>query len=318
MPHQRVRSFTPEADERVSLGGSPSFLYTMIPVAIQSRISNLPSLRRSISAYSIRPTPPIYSPRWLGPQSHELPVCASLLDSSRPSSADSTPSAALCPQMRESETGTDWKYANQGLSLLETAVAEARYPLQTDNNRAFSRQLYIHALTYLLRGLPSELSEEEATSLRTAIPPTLNLPYRAPTNNCCSAPSASKTPSNPSLLHRVLASGIVHLFLLLSFLLPYIKLLLRTAYHYERTHHICEKILSSSIDAADQVGKRSFSIMESVLRAGNGKLGESLAGMLAWWVEGISGGVHEGIGAGMAIVGRRERETLEVGGPKGW
>ena len=39
-----------------------------------------------------------------------------------------------------------------------------------------------------------------------------------------------------------------------------------------------------------------------VLGAGNGRVGGFILGALAWWVEGISGGIHEGLGEGMAIV----------------
>ena len=192
-----------------------------------------------------------------------------------------------------------------GLSLLETAVQEA----QRSNNGdpAFARQLYIHSLAYLLRGLPSDMSEAEAASLRPGITPILERDHIG-----CSSKSSSSgndPATSPSLLHRLLASGIVQLFILFSFILPYVKYFLRSAYRYERANHICERVFAASMDALDRVGRQGFGLAGSILNSGDGRIGGILVGVCAWWIDGISGGIHDGVGAGMAIMGNRERAS---------
>ena len=61
----------------------------------------------------------------------------------------------------------------------------------------------------------------------------------------------------------------------------------------------------------EQIGKRGWDIGGALFRAGNGRLGGVVVDSAAWWVEGISGGVCEGVGEGIGILGmgrgRRQR-----------
>ena len=188
-----------------------------------------------------------------------------------------------------------------GLTLLESAIAEAQYP--DENSRVFARQLYIHSLTYLLRGLPEELSSVEVASLRTALPIALqNHENKEP-----DAIEPNHPPTQPpSLLHRLLASGIVQLFVFFRVVLPYLRTVLQSAYQYERTHHLSERAFASGIAAADRVGRRGAGLMDTLLSSGNGKMGGLLVATIVWWIEGISGGINEGVGQGMAILGKQD------------
>ncbi|MCJ1305589.1 hypothetical protein MMC08_008404 [Hypocenomyce scalaris] len=301
-----------------------SRIFTILPVAVQARIPRLTSLRRSISAYSLPLSTPLATPK-----SHMLIASADssfaqdILEPKRP-----PPSDPSSPAPREggldTGTGTGWKYANQGtdplllgygetvtltiaqgLSLLETAVTESQSANPRD--QAFARQLYIHALAYLLQGLPNELSDQEAMNLRAALPQIVRQDTRDSIREGSNPKPDSAT--EPSLLHRLLASGIVQLFLFIQFILPYVKYFFCWAYQYEREHRVSEKLLSSSIDTVEHLGKRSFEVGDALLKIGNGRLGGVVIDTAAWWIEGISGGVHEGVGEGVAILGMRRGQS---------
>ncbi|MCJ1224990.1 hypothetical protein MMC12_001637 [Toensbergia leucococca] len=275
-----------------------SLLSAILPLAVQARFSHLPSIRRSFSAYGLRRRGRAKSfTSHCRTGSHGSSSDSSMTDDDRPSSSKSSPPVLLSPA---AEKGAGWKYANQGLNLLEAAVTESRYP--EDSDKAFARQLYIHALSYLLKGLPRDLGEEEIRTIQLSMPPSIQQP-RSEEKSLDQAHSHAET--EPSLLHRLLASGIIQIFLFFQLVLPYVKIFLQNAYKYERAHHISEKILATSIDTADNLSKKSLNVVEVILTTGNGRVGELLAGMLAWWIEGITGGIHEGVGEGMTILGAR-------------
>ena len=194
---------------------------------------------------------------------------------------------------------------SSGLNLLESAISESQYP--NSDNQAFARQLYINGLTYLLRGLPSQLSASESLSLQSALPGSLQAGVINGVQTSSSNPSVLRSRSEPtrSLLHRLLASGIVQLFLTLSFLLPHIKVLLRAIYRYERSHRLSERVFAASVDAVDGFGRRGVGVVDAILNSGNGRVGELLAACVAWWIEGISGGVKEGVDEGLIVLGMR-------------
>jgi len=198
-----------------------------------------------------------------------------------------------------------------GMNLLGSAVTEAQDP--GNDNQAFARQLYIHAMGYLLQGLPQNLSEAEAKTLQASIPSSLQIDDTRRDGKASSETTGSPPP--PSLLHRLLASGIVQLFIFLSFIIPYIKICIRAAYRYERTHRISERVFAAGVDIMNQVGQRSFGIARTVMQIGNGKIGALMAGTCAWWIEGISGGIHDGVGEGMAIMGAQGTRMSQL---RGW
>lgn len=59
----------------------------------------------------------------------------------------------------------------------------------------------------------------------------------------------------------------------------------------------------TGIEAADAVGRRGADIARAVLWKGDRRVGELLVGGVWWWVDGICGGVQEGVGVGMARIG---------------
>ena len=178
-------------------------------------------------------------------------------------------------------------------------------------NASFARQLYIHAITYLLRALPTDLTTEEQLSIRSSLPSGVVEPFRLEVNPEYNSPAQSAENNQPSLLHRTLASTIIQIFIFFQFILPYLKYLLHSAYQYDREHKISEKVLSQGIEAVDIIGKQGLTLTGAIYGMGDGKVGQMITETVAWFVEGCIGGIHEGIGEGMVIMGARRKQAVE-------
>jgi hypothetical protein len=191
---------------------------------------------------------------------------------------------------------------------LRNAGYEAQQP-QADGRLA--RSLYVNALVYLLDALPPDLSTEETSMLKHHIPEPVKAsltPYPQPPQYL--PDGNNKYNSHPrSYLHRLLASTIVQIFILLRFLLPYARLLLRQIYAYERTHRITERILTTTLDTADGLGKGSVNIGVAVCKLNEGRVGAALSSFAAWWIQGVAGGIYEGVGEGMMHLGLLGKES---------
>ncbi|KAG4413647.1 hypothetical protein IFR04_013225 [Cadophora malorum] len=318
----------------------PSMLYSLLPSAVQSRLPRLPSIRRSVSMYGMSRK---RKPAALRPSSGSSTSSASsgirtpergytsamVLSDTRTMMADdglvdyfvehvSSDEETVMPrkgrtqnmELTENKSGIGWKYANQGLSLLSLAVEESSTISQDPafGNASFARQLYLHALTYLIRALPTDLTTEEQLSIRSSLPQGVVEPLRLEVNGF-SQPPASASDSQPSLLHRTLASTIVQFFIFAQFVLPYIKYLLSAAYQYDREHKISEKVLSQGIETVDTLGKAGLSWTGAIYGMGDGKVGQVITKTAAWFVEGVTGGIHEGVGEGMVIMGAPRRSS---------
>lgn len=53
----------------------------------------------------------------------------------------------------------------------------------------------------------------------------------------------------------------------------------------------------------DTLGRRGLLVSEAVLGVGDGKVGRMMADVLSWLIDGVTGGIHEGLGQGMVIIG---------------
>ncbi|KAI9833777.1 MAG: hypothetical protein M1819_003510 [Sarea resinae] len=231
-------------------------------------------------------------------------------DEDRPNTADSSPPSF---GVSESKTGIVWKYANQGSNLLRLSVEESSsISVLDDRNAAFGRQLYLHALTYLLRGLPTDLSVEEQSTLQRAVPLCVFKSIKSGNSDQqLAVPSAQSKDrfDQPSLIHRILASIIVQLFILFQCILPYLKLLARSVYSYDRDHQVSERLVAAGADTMDKVSKRSLELGTAVLQMGDGKVGQTLNELAIWWLEGVAGGICQGIGEGMIILGNGKQNV---------
>lgn len=317
-----------------------SMLFSMLPTAVQSRLSRLSSIRRSVSMYGLanrRKSVPEQSRPSSGRSStgSRTPdgtytnalvlsdartrvandeVAGYLVESA---SSDEESTTDLRTKRRdagmeiaESKSGIGWKFANQGLSLLSLAVDESSTISQNPDfgNASFARQVYIHAVTYLLRALPADLTTEEQMTVRGALPPGVVQPLQLNPQYYSEAPPM-RPATPPSLLHRTLASTIIQLFTFFQFILPYLKHLLAAAYQYDREHKISEKVVSQGIETVDSLGRTGLSLTGAIYGMGDGRVGHMIAETTAWVVEGVTGGIHEGVGEGLVIMGAAPRKS---------
>ncbi|KAH7021696.1 hypothetical protein B0J12DRAFT_687398 [Macrophomina phaseolina] len=318
---------------------APSTTFTILPAPIQSWIPRLQSIRQRISGFRSRPpgahsrcssaevsgtqlTPPCYASTSSSAgmrrgssvsDGDTLQTVSDVLLDEQPSSSASTP---VVPKYRsfEMQSGINLKCANQGLSLLTSALQEYSSPESSDDGTlSLSRQLYLHAVTYLLRGLPSNLNVEETMFLETSLPPhmthTTKLVYvGAPSGQQVrpygrdSTSQSPHPPPEPSWLHRLLASSIIQLFLLFRFILPYVKLFIGHAYQYERKHRLSEGLVSWSMNTVGELGRRGIQFTTTIWQMNDGKVGHAINDFTVWWLRGVTGGIHEGISKGFMIL----------------
>lgn len=273
-------------------------LASFLPIAVKSRLPRLPSLRRKSSSlvYGLESrSAPASGARTPEEEfSDELVVATGGAMYASEEEGDITTRKGTT--VREEESGIDWKFANRGMNSLAVAVDEASTLSTTPRfgNASFARQAYIHALVYLLQGLPTNLGPEERLSIRTALPAGV---VPSPSS------SYSSTEPAPSLLHRTLAFTIIQLFLLFQFLLPYIKYFVGVVYEYEREHKIGETVWRTGIEG----GKKGVEGVGALLEMGDGRVGKAAA----YVVEGVAGGIHEGLGLGMAALGQGNGSALQ-------
>ncbi|KAI4233555.1 MAG: hypothetical protein LQ349_004334 [Xanthoria aureola] len=182
-----------------------------------------------------------------------------------------SPEAASLDQEEVEATIFNPKYAQQSLVLLQSSLH------QHAQDPTFARQLYIHAVVYLLQGLPpsSSLSDSEKTSLGSALPRCLLLPSSSSTlrhdnHDDESKPSgtsrksaqdstANKTLSSPddddedenqtqpttipaTLLHRALSSTILLLIICIHALTPHLLAFSAVLRHYDREYNIQARV----------------------------------------------------------------------------
>ncbi|KUM57273.1 hypothetical protein ACN42_g9917 [Penicillium freii] len=208
----------------------------------------------------------------------------------------------------ETASGLRWNRVVPAFNLLRSAGYEAQQP-QPDGRLA--RSLYVNALVYLLDALPPDLTAEETSMLQRNIPEPVKVgltTYPPPPEYMDGADHKIR-PQQRSYLHKILASTIVHLFILLRFIIPYAKVLMRQLYEYERTHRITERIVTTTLEAADGLGKGSANIGAAVCKFNEGRVGVALTNFAAWWMEGVAGGIYEGVGEGMVHLGLLGKEA---------
>lgn len=311
---------------------SSSLLYTSLPHILQCRIPRLPSLRRTASSCSRAAlghrrydschsrtstdseTPP--------PSYRATPRNSTLLveydddqeefHSLPPSRPSSSGSATPRPPLGAEESGIRWRYARHGHVLLETCLREETSFGSREAD--FNRKLYLDSLAYLLHGLPEQLTEIEVASLQSTLPVSIllhesNQPGVAAGLELSRQVSVSSNEprqrQEPTWLHHVVSSLTLYAVLAISFLLPYLQLLLRQAYAYDRKYRISDQIIAQGWMAADVVGKNTVILANSLCAMNDGQVGMKMRDMGMWWLQGVSGGLYEGVGEGMQVLGLR-------------
>jgi len=120
-----------------------------------------------------------------------------------------------------------------------------------------------------------------------------------------------------SVLQSIVAHVTLSVFLTISFLLPYIQLMLRQAYRYDRKHKISGRLIAQSIVAADSLNRQTCGLVNDVCALDEGRVGVAVKEMGVWWLQGVSGGVYEGLGEGMQVLGLRSNANADGNGVVG-
>ncbi|KAH8642297.1 hypothetical protein IG631_05239 [Alternaria alternata] len=183
-----------------------------------------------------------------------------------------------------------------------------------ETSATLTRQLYVHGVTYLLRGLPSKLTPEETSNIQAALPQDLVETRHSADTHALLAVSQHTTathrapPRDPTILHRLTATLVLQSFILMQFLLPYIKLFLSHTYQFERKHQITKRLVNTSVATVDDIGRKTLRLSQTVYQMNDGMVGQVINEVAVWWVRGITGGVQEGIAEGLRVVRVEERE----------
>ena len=155
------------------------------------------------------------------------------------------------------------------------------------------------------------MSAEEEESIREALPGAIGDLRSRDKNALVRTQSGSLRRTGPtarvrqSILHQWVAATTLYIFLVVSFVLPYLQLLLRQAYQLDRKHKISDRVLAQSMLIADSMGKRTLTLAASVCAMNDGKVGDSMREAGVYLVQGFSGGVYDGLGEGMQALGLR-------------
>lgn len=172
-------------------------------------------------------------------------------------------------------------------------------------------------MTYLLRGLPADLTPEETLSLQAAIPQGLVNIQNEPDAHAVvpftqDNPMACGAPSDASILHRVTAVVVFQTFITIQFLLPYLRLFAGHAYQFERQHKVTQRVVSNGIMTADALRRRSLQLSHTICQMNDGKVGQAINDLTLWWVRGLTGGLQQGIADGVTVFSN-ERFTTSKG-----
>jgi hypothetical protein len=196
------------------------------------------------------------------------------------------------------------------MTLVSTAQQESSIATDPADEGAFIRRLYIHGLTYLLRGLPSDLTPDESLEVKHALPvgvggglAVVSAATKPSRPGSSSGTATAPANGSPSIVHRILAACIIQLFILVHLVMPYIKILIGHAYRLERTHRISERVFRASINTANEFGRAGIQFADSVCRMNDGQVGQAIHDIAIWWIRGIAGGLHQGLDEGIDILG---------------
>ncbi|KAK2768294.1 hypothetical protein FQN54_000147 [Arachnomyces sp. PD_36] len=299
-----------------------SLLAAALPSALRQRLTSLRKVMQLEDLDQIRTGPKLSADcvygseragtrNWTDEKKDQVKVTEYEL--SRPSSSSSfspaisepsTPGVDCLPAALKGDKDSEvaWNRVSPGFNLVQNATQEA---LRHQPDNALARSLYINGLLYLLEALPDDLSAEEIATIRPRLPKSVERTIPICTRACQGHTNSDngQRARAPSLLHRVFASSIIQIFIIIHFLIPYFKLLFQHLYKYERTHRISERMLVFGVNTIDNIGKGGNHVGSVASRFGEGDIGKRLRSIAAWGLEETVRGVSEGVGEGLVVLG---------------
>ncbi|OCT47038.1 hypothetical protein CLCR_02561 [Cladophialophora carrionii] len=281
---------------------SKSTIYTMIPSMVRSRIPVLTSLRHTartvvLHGSRVRRGGDGYALSCMETtKEKESYSIASTTDSSRattpttrPESPEGSipsqnPSLTNCPRL-ETRSGVDWDVALTGVRLWASAKAQA----EQGRDSVALRSMHIDALRYMHMALPQDLTPLEVQSLRGSMAPQLI--FQA------AGPGELPVPRHPNILRQSIAQAVCWLIAGLLLVLPVIMTLLNRLLQFERQHQVTERVISNGVQVTSALGERGIELHQAIVRFKDGRVGGACFDLGSWFMEGIVGGVNDGLDA---------------------
>ncbi|KAH7010577.1 uncharacterized protein B0I36DRAFT_279255 [Microdochium trichocladiopsis] len=301
---------------QIIFSGRESIMFFVLPNSIRSRLRPLGSIRATLSIPM--DAGPFRS--WFSSESKTPISEAETAIVRKPSTADvvdenGVEEAVPLPEQKATLTseisiivnlpaqpsGTDWKCARQGMRLLATAVEESM-AASPSYSASFERRSYIDGVSYLMKALPADLDETEATILRRSLPPSL-VDQIVPVE--MTRPYTLQPAGGRSFLHRGTQMVVSTVIVWLCFVWPYILSLVRMMVHYERKYKFGENIVGQGIQLASTVGRKGMKLSGAVYNMSDGKVRQVLADALARTLHSIAGGAWEGVEQGWSTVWKK-------------
>ncbi|EGU84299.1 hypothetical protein FOPG_12550 [Fusarium oxysporum f. sp. conglutinans race 2 54008] len=319
-----LRSFAPSLDEIKIDQITESRIFNVVSMLPNSLPGPIRFLRRSISFHTLRPGVTISGPQTKPRPLSEADVSATMAQPLQTDmikhsggfveSQDLNPqpmSRVLYSEAPEDEpvmraaSGVHWKFARQGTNLVNISIDGGKAAV-AEEDIAFERKAFVDGVTYLLKALPQELDEGELRRIQCALPEQVNqsdmaLARAEPDSNRIH-PSQSR-----SIIHRGVQMTVVNLIFFLSFLMPYLLLLVRCAARLERKYKISEKVVGHGVDLVNTIGKQSALLTEAIGQMNDGKVAQALLEVFVWTVDGVTQGISDGLGEGLSMVGSKPK-----------
>lgn len=196
-----------------------------------------------------------------------------------------------------------------GANLVNISVDGGKAAV-AEEDVAFERKAFVDGLTYLLKALPRDLDEGELKRIQSALPDNvkeqeLNLirAERDPDR------TTNRTNRPRSIIHRGVQMTVVNMIFFLSFLMPYLLLLVRYVARVERKYKISETLIGHGVDLANSIGKQSASLTEAVSQMNEGKVAQALLEVFVWTIDGVTQGISDGLGEGLSMVGSKQTSS---------
>ncbi|KAL2754291.1 hypothetical protein ACRALDRAFT_1076073 [Sodiomyces alcalophilus JCM 7366] len=207
-------------------------------------------------------------------------------------------------------SGIQWRYAQQGLYLISGSQETARQPMGR-SSAAFERKAFLDGVEYVMKALPDDLTEHECDRLRASTPSCLLVGTDAADQQHFSSsygharPSTGQGNQPKSLLHRLVQTVVLHMFILAHLALPYIVLLLRLVARVEREYKVSANVARAGVGFANALGSQGVRVTGTICGLGDGRVGQVLADGVAWALEGFTAGLTDGVAEGLAVTGMK-------------
>ncbi|KAI0111901.1 hypothetical protein F4814DRAFT_450574 [Daldinia grandis] len=287
-------------------------VFNMLPTSVQSRLPALQSFRRSTSS-SILPS----RRRSITSQDDMEPVVIARRDEGAVVELQAGATAAGVANNRlvedkpkpsrpdgrvmNASSGVKWRYARQGSFLQQSASQETA-------DLTFARKSYIDGVAYMLKALPDDMDEYEASIIYRALPKSCaQLDMNGQSKGDLGRSGWRPSDRAKTFLHSAVQGFVTGLVIFVYLLLSFFAIVIRAGAYYERQYNISQYIISSSFIFATTVGKQSGALSEKISAISEGKLGKAMSELAAWTIESVAGGVQDGIGQGLQLIEQRQK-----------